>query len=132
MSLDKLFEEWAKQTSPPKPSAKDLEEFDKKYVETIGWIDLPRGGFKKMIPRLRVEIYTIPSNVYGPIMLSYNAIHPENMKLSKTLAQAHLPFPKAIELISLLAIAIKKTMPTLTLRDIWRQAEQIARRISEK
>ena len=132
MSLDKLFEEWAKQTAPPKPSAKDLEEFDKRYVETIGWIDLPRGGFRRMIPRLRVEVYTIPSNVYGPIMLSYNAIHPENMRLSKTLAQAHLPFPKAIELISLLAIAIKKTMPTLTFRDIWRQAEQIARRISEK
>ena len=130
-NLEKLFEEWAKQEKP-KPSAKTIEAFDKSAVKTIGWIDLPKGGFRKMLPRLRVEYYQLPSRVYGPIMLSFNAIHPENMKLSQTLAQAHLPAMKAIELIALLAVAAKKTMPTLTFRDIWRQAEEMARRISEK
>ena len=126
------FEENRSKLIFPEPSAKNIELFDKSAAETIGWIDLPKGGFKKMLPRLRVEIYHLPSSVYGPIMISYNAICPENMRLSQTLAQAHLPAPKAIELISLLAVAVKKVMPALTFQDVWRQAEEMARRILEK
>jgi len=130
VKLEELFEEWANQTPSNKPSAKNDEEFDKKAVETIGWVDLPQGGFKRMLPRLRVEIYTRESRVYGPIMISFNAICPENMKLSQTLAQAHLPPAKAKELIALLMVAIKKADRLkgkfTTLREIWLEAEQIA------
>jgi len=132
-SLDELFEEWSKQPPADKPSAKDDEEFDKSAVETIGWVDLPRGGFKRMLPRLRVEIYARESRVYGPIMVSFNAVCPENMKLSQTLAQAHLPTAKAKELIALLMVAIKKADRLrgkfTTFREIWLEAEQIALRM---
>jgi hypothetical protein len=113
----------------PEPSAKNIELFDKDRVATIGWVDLPQGGFKNATPRLRVELYEGVSRVYGPIMLSFNAIVPENMRMSKTLAQAHLTTMNTIELIALLAMAVKKTMPALTLRDIWLQAEQFIQKI---
>lgn len=131
MNLDKLFEEWAKQEAG-KPSAKQIEPFNKQAVETIGWVDLPRGGFREMLPRLRVEYYTAPSRVYGPIMLSFNAIHPKNMKLSKTLAQAHLQFLDAIRLVALLTLAVKKDFPHLTLNHILNAIRKEAEKLLDK
>ena len=99
-----------------------IERFDKNYVETIDWVDLPRGGFREVIPRLRVELYKLPSKVYGPIMLSFNVIRPENMKASKTLAQAHLTEIEAIKLCAVLVKAIKVFRGNIvTINDILRQ-----------
>jgi len=99
-----------------------VEKFRKEYAKTIGWLDLPQGGFREVIPRLRVELYDMPSKVYGPIMLSFNAVRPENMKASKTLAQAHLTEIDAIRLCALIVRAIKEARPgTTTINDILRQ-----------
>ena len=98
------------------------EKFRKEFVNPIGWIDLPQGGFREVIPRLRVETYKIPSQVYGPIILSFNAIRPENMKASKTLAQAHLTEVDAIRLCALIVKAIKSLRGNIvTINDILRQ-----------
>ena len=106
-----------------------MEKFDKSKVDTVGWVDLPRGGFKKVYPRLRVETYNVHGSIYGSIILSFNVIHPEDMKKSKPLAQAHLTPLEATHLIALLAVATKKVMPAMTLKDIWREAENIARKV---
>ena len=99
-----------------------IERFDKNSVETVGWLDLPPGGFREVIPRLRVELYKLPSKVYGPIMLSFNVIRPENMKASKTLAQAHLTEIEAIKLCAVLVKAIKVFRGNIvTINDILRQ-----------
>jgi len=99
-----------------------IERFDKNSVETIGWLDLPPGGFREVIPRLRVELYKLPSQVYGPIMVSFNVIRPENMKASKTLAQAHLTEVDAIRFCALIVKAIKVFRGNIvTINDILRQ-----------
>ena len=99
-----------------------IERFDKNSVETIGWLDLPQGGFREVIPRLRVELYRLPSQVYGPIMVSFNVIRPENMKASKTLAQAHLTEVDAIRFCALIVKAIKAFRGNIvTINDILRQ-----------
>ena len=97
------------------------EKFNKSFVDTIDWVDLPRGGFREVIPRLRVEIYRLPSQVYGPIMLSFNVIRPENMKASKTLAQAHLTEIEAIKLCAVLVKAITRLRPIAGINDVLRQ-----------
>ena len=97
------------------------EKFSKEFVETIGWIDLPRGGFREVIPRIRVENYRLPSQVYGPIMISFNVIRPENMKASKTLAQAHLTEIDAIKLCALIVKAITRLRPTVVVGDVLKQ-----------
>lgn len=108
----------------PEPSAKNVELFDKSVVETVGWVDLPRGGFREFLPRLRVELYREVSKVYGPVMLSFNAICPENMRLSKTLAQAHLTPIHALELAALLMAAAQKLMPGAKLEDLIKLLEK--------
>ncbi|MEM2257795.1 MAG: hypothetical protein QXU87_04115 [Candidatus Caldarchaeum sp.] len=108
----------------PEPSAKNIELFNKNVVETVGWVDLPVGGFKDLRPRLRVELYREISKVYGPIMLSFNAICPENMRLSKTLAQAHLTPIHALELAALLMAAAQKLMPGARLEDLVKLLEK--------
>lgn len=97
------------------------ERFQKEYVDTVGWVDLPKGGFREVIPRLRVETYRIPSKTYGPIMVSFNVIHPANMKSSKTLAQAHLTEVEAIKLCALIVKAITRLRPIATINDVLRQ-----------
>lgn len=97
------------------------EAFDKTRARTIGWVDLPRGGFREVIPRIRVELYDPFSKTYGPIMLSFNAIRPENMKTSKPLAQAHLTEVEAIKLCALLVKAVNALRPAAALDDILRQ-----------
>jgi len=102
-------------------AVRQKEKFRKEYVRPIGWVDLPKGGFREVIPRLRVELYDLPSQVYGPIMLSFNAIRPENMKASKTLAQAHLTETDAIRLCALIVKAITRMRPSVGVNDVLRQ-----------
>lgn len=105
------------------------EGFDRESVVEIGYIDLLKGGFKEVQPRLRVQVYDLPSMAYGPIIIVYDGFVPRNPRQSKPLAQIHLTEEHAIQTIAMLVKALKAYRPTLTVRDIFSRVADLARRL---